>query len=60
MNRAIHAASEGFVGSISLALTLPAKIVSAALAVVLAFVHHQGDTAPISGAKCADSESVRS
>ena len=41
MNRAISAASEGFVDSIQLALTLPVKILSAALSVLLAFVNHR-------------------
>jgi hypothetical protein len=41
MNRAISAASEGFVESIQLALTLPAKILSVALSVLFAFVHHE-------------------
>lgn len=42
MNRAVNAATEGFVESIELALTLPVKIFSAALAVLLAFVNHRG------------------
>ena len=41
MNRAINAATEGFVDSIELALTLPVKIVSTALSVLLAFVNHR-------------------
>lgn len=41
MNRALSAATEGFVESIELALTLPVKIVSAVASVLLAFVHHR-------------------
>ena len=41
MNKALSAATEGFVDSIELALTLPVKILSAAASVLLAFVRHR-------------------